>query len=116
MSDDPREPLQYREGRADLPDRRGAILRAAGAAMLSAAAVFGCVFVWITSNLRIYPTTRPAPTHWQFPTVCTLAALAVLLAIGVRAWRRGDRWILLGLLIGVGIGALCEGICFAALT
>ena len=116
MNDEGDVPLPYREGRADLPDRRRYVVRVVGAAVIGTAAVFGCVFIWILSNLRIHPTATPPPVHWEFPAMCTLGALGVLLAIGAAAWRRGDRSIPLGLLIGVGVGALCEGFCFAAFS
>jgi hypothetical protein len=112
---EPGAPLEYRDREADQPDRERQQLRTVGAAAIGLLTVFGCGVVWVMWNLQLGgPPTTPPPLEWKFPTLCSAGALALLLALGTAAWRRGDRTIPRGLLIGTSLGLLCEGICFAA--
>ena len=105
--------LTYRDGRADRPGRARQQLEATGAAGLALLAVVACVVVWVMSNLQL--GQNPPPLNWLFPTLCSAAALLGLGALGAIAWRRGKRHVTLGLMVGLGVGLLCEGVCFAVL-
>jgi hypothetical protein len=85
--------------------------------VLSAGAVLGTVFIWIISNLEIHPAPgRPTPVEYVGPALVALVAIVVIGGIGVWYWKReGSKAFLIGAVIGLGIGALIEGICFGIL-
>jgi hypothetical protein len=105
--------LPYRDAEEDVPEHRRRVHQAVGAAVISCGVVFACGYVWTISNLRFGP---PGPTwyrfNWEFPGLCSAAALLLLCVWGYIAWRRGARAVSLGLLVGLAIGLLCEGACF----
>ena len=45
-------------------------------------------------------------------TACVMTALAVVTFLARN--RYGKRWFAMGVLIGIGVGALIEGMCFLA--
>jgi hypothetical protein len=113
MSKSP-EPLEYRDRQADRPGTERQQLRTVGAAAIALLTVLACGLVWVLWNVQI--GGPPQPLEWKFPTLCSAGALAGLTLLGVLAWRREDRAAVRGLLIGTGLGLLCEGLCFGAAT
>ena len=119
MQDGPSSPpdaaplINYRDGHDDLPQNRGSIGQAIGGALLSIVTVCGLVAFWILANLNLAPPAPPPPLEWRTPTQVTLLAVAFVAAITLLArYRYNKRSFALGVLIGVGVAALVEGICF----
>jgi hypothetical protein len=105
--------LRYRDGVEDMLAHRRRVHQAVGAAVIACGVVFACGVVWAISNLRFGPPGYAGyRLNWQFPTLCSVPALLALCVWGYIAWRRGARAVSLGLLIGLAIGLLCEGVCF----
>ena len=87
--------------------------RLAGAAF-SCLIVFASVFVFSLSTLKL---GRGGPLPLQQNLIAMLApVVAIGILVGASAYQhfvRKRRWVVQGVLIGIGIGALIEGACFA---
>ena len=115
---DPQEqqPLNYlppQEDRAMLAERRNQ--RAAGAVISCIVALLTVVF-YILSTLQFHPT---GPLPWRAKMAALMEPLAALGLLSVvtlyQHFVRGRRWFFQGVLIGLGIAALIEGVCFGIL-
>lgn len=119
MSDDEMAKLDYRDWRADARQQRNRyVAQAIGAAIFSGLVVVFLVFAWAIAGLQIPdppPRRPPRPYPWHVPATLTLVGLGLLLAIGIYAYRKRERGIVAGLLIGIGVAALVEGICFVSI-
>ena len=120
--DDPEQPkpvLTYRAP-ADDPLAAGwrALAFAAGAIPGTAIVLFfGLEWYFLLYLYLGSPRTRPAVQPGERGVPCLVfGLLAVAAGVGFVAGRRADRrrWVVLGLLAGVGLAALVEGTCFAA--
>src|SRR4051812_4721890 len=112
----PSQPLEYMPPRHDPERRRHERNIRTGGAVLSALSVFVVVFVFIICNIPMSapPGTAPAAFVVQAPLLCLAIALVIVGAIGWHQWRlHRSRAFLAGALIGVGVAALIEGVCFA---
>jgi hypothetical protein len=107
--------LPYRAGRDDFPEARRAVGQVIGGAILAVITVCGVVAFWIMANLDLSPPPHPnPPLNWKVPTIITIIAASFLsLVTLVVTYRRGKRSFALGVLIGIGLSALIEGICFS---
>ena len=80
-------------------------------AVLSTAATMGSIFLYIMSNIVRGPPGTPP--NIAFPLACALVVFGVLGGIAYYKWtRQRSKAFAVGLLIGVGIGILLEGLCF----
>ena len=115
---DQRQPLDYRNAAADRVGLSNRVIAALGGAAISAGVVTFLVAVWVIANLNLGPPpasapSSPTPLIWKGPAIFTGVALGCLVGIALLAYRRQRfRWFAVGLLIGIGVTALAEGICF----
>ena len=116
---DPAKPTPLDYSPPPVPSSSGGILAMASFAsgFVMAVGVSGCLGAIWYANVK--PIGGPSTTHPSPPLlpILTFAAIAIAAVIGIvlttRQIRAGiPRWYLLGLLVGVGVTALLEGICF----
>jgi len=102
--DDPNKlTIEYRAGSDDLPKRMGCFV--ALGVVVSSIIVYVVLVAWA------------AASGWKVPVVVTTVSAVGFGALWLWSYRR-YRWrgLALGLLIGLGAGALLEGMCFAAIS
>jgi len=110
---EPSPQLNYIGPRDDLERANRETFRARIAALASAIAVLFLVFYWIGSNLWVHPPPRRPPLNYLGPTIAT--GIAVLALGGTGLWyyiRDGSTAFCKGILMGIGIAVLIEGLCF----
>jgi hypothetical protein len=99
-------------------DRRQRMMRLLGA-MLSAGSVFVVVFILIISGIESHPIVAGTANGAQWllvPGICAVGGTILLGGIAYWQWtRKGSTAFAAGVLIGLGVAALVEGLCFAAL-
>ena len=117
MSQPPIDPLDYRDGALDAPERRTWIAHFIGGAVGGAIAVAIAGVSWSLSNVHYtsatqHPVWQTNQFEWIQPLSCT-GICFVLFAISVWCAHRA-RWreFVLGSLCGMGAAMLIEGICF----
>ena len=111
----PPEPLEYRDWREDAPKRKRTAGQFAAGFVCGVGAVFfsGCNFV--LTNIYYNPRPRSFQTdvfNWRGPAVVAAVVLTLLGGIMLFARARGKRPFVAGALVGVGLMALIDGICF----
>ena len=118
---DPNYPLEYRDAAAERKPLSNYVLAALGGVAVSAGVVTFLVAIWVLANLHLGPEPPPPPAPqppppplvWKGPAVFSALVLGCLIGVAVFAYRRPRfRWFAAGLLIGFGVTALAEGICF----
>jgi hypothetical protein len=110
------EPLDY--GRPEQNNPWLAITLIPVGIMMGAVTVF-FVGIFVMSavgypNFEASTAQRPLVNRW--PTVLFLGLVLAAIFGLIRAWRRPKRsfrWLVIGLLLGVGLMSLLEGFCFA---
>ena len=75
-----------------------------------------CAGAWWFLNLYGLDSPGPHPPSW--PSVAVWIAITLLCVAGgiwtvIGRKSRSRRWFVIGLLLGVGVTALIEGVCFA---
>ena len=112
------DPLDYRDPHADAPKWRTTAAWVALGIFCGVGAVFMSGFTFFMSNIFYSPTaTQPSSFltdkfQWRGPaTVSAVVLLSLSLAI-LWSHRRGNTGFVLGSLIGAGVMALIDGICF----
>jgi hypothetical protein len=115
LSDDPSkppgdvQPLEYRNPADDKPARARHVWATAAGVIMGTAAVLVSVFSWIIVNIE---SDR---INWIAPLAVTVTAFGLPGAIAAYLYNlRGNKFFFYGLLIGVLLGLLVEGVCFAA--
>lgn len=115
------QPLDYRRAADDRRPLSDRILAGIGGAALSTAAVTFLATVWVIANLNLGapppppPAPQPPPARlvWKGPAIITLVGMATVLGLAFVTQRRLRwRWFSAGLLIGLILAALVEGLCF----
>lgn len=119
MQNDPEEPLQlsYLSPCDDLELRKKRQRQRYGGAVIACAIVIFAVCVFILGSLQRIHMTGPRTRRDQIMVVLGWTAPLGLLVV-MTAWqyfRHGRRWFVQGVLIGIGIAALIEGVCFGIL-
>jgi hypothetical protein len=114
------QPLDYRDGRQELRPLGKRIGEALGGALIGFAAVSFLLVVWVLPNLDLRPYTGPPappppplPFQWTGPLIVSGIVLSALGISAYAMYRRGRwRWLAAGILLGIGVTALGEGLCF----
>src|SRR5581483_8577965 len=115
------QPLDYRDGRQDLRPLASRIGEAFGGALIGFATVSFLLVIWGVTNtdFRPYaappaPPPPPLPFRWKGPLLFSAAVLSVLGLSALAIYRRRERWrwLAAGILLGIGVTALGEGLCF----
>jgi hypothetical protein len=116
QSPDSPTPLNYLSPRDDIAARRTRRRLIIGGAITSCLTVFVSVFVFILGSLDFH-AAGAGPPH-LIRNALILPVFFSLAVGGLTAFQyfRGRRAFALGVLIGLGVGALIEGTCFAILT
>ena len=106
------QPLDYRDGRQELRPLANRVLQAIGGAVIGFVAVSILLLVWGIANTHWVPKT-PVPFNWKGPLLISGIVLS-LLGLAVYAIYRGERmrWFAIGMLLGIGVTMLAEGLCF----
>jgi len=120
MSGPDPQPLEYRNGQQELRPFAGRVLQSIGGAAIGFIAVSFLVFVWgiVNLDLRAYPgppasPPPPLPFKWKGPLVLSIGVLSVLGLFAYAMYRQNRfRWFAAGILLGIGLTALGEGLCF----
>ncbi len=112
---EPSPQLNYISPRDD-PERASLeTIRALIAAILSAIAVLSLVFYGLnnTNKLLVHPLPRLPPPAYLGPIIATAIVVLVLGGTGLRYYTRdGSTAFFKGILMGIGIAVLIEGLCF----
>lgn len=116
--DGPR-PLNYRDGREELRPFAHRLAQVAGGILIGFGVVSALIVMWGLANTNLYnpappaPPPPPLPFIWKGPLIVTVVALS---AVGSAAYvmykRNRGRWVAIGVLLGLGLTALGEGLCF----
>ncbi|HEY8665861.1 MAG TPA: hypothetical protein VIL86_04305 [Tepidisphaeraceae bacterium] len=101
------EPLSYRAAADDAPTRRRQNMVRLGGILSGAAYVWGVAFIWIITSIG---DGRP-----MYGLVAAVVGAAVVFGISRAAKTDARKIFWQATLIGIGIGVLVEGGCFALL-
>ena len=110
------QPLNYLSPRDDVQmhkERRGQRVRGA---VFACSVVLSTVVIFGLSTIRIGMPGPPSRHDQIMAMFWPIGGLSLLIAVAAyQHFRRRRRWLVQGVLIGIGIAALIEGACFGLL-
>ena len=111
------EQLNYRDGREDLPERRQTVAQFILGVVCGIVAVIpgGCSLS--LANIHYNPRANRASFQtnvfdWQGPATIIAVLLLIACSVALIAHRKGKKGFAAGILAGIGMMALVEGLCF----
>lgn len=110
-------PLGYLAPQDDLELRKRCQGQRFGGAVIACVTVIMAVAIFFLGSLELIHTTVPrTPRDQMIVVLSSTAPLCLLFVVtAYQYFRHGRRWFVQGVLIGIGIAALMEGVCFGFL-